>query len=66
MKSVSKWRLQNSVRGNEITCFRFWWKSSSQSKSRLFLAFVFMTYHKKLGYWLQLYIIFEMVAILKV
>ena len=40
-------------------------KSSSQSRSRLILVFVFMSYHKKV-YWLQIYIIFEMVTILKV
>ena len=41
-------------------------KVQAKSRSHLFLAFVFMTYHKKIDYWLQIYIIFEMVTILKV
>ena len=39
MISVLKWRKQiNAGGGDKIICFRFWWKSSSQSRSRLFLA----------------------------
>ena len=42
-----RYEVCNSIRGNEITCFRFWCIGLSRSVMCLFLSFEFISYHLK-------------------